>query len=859
MNQLEAALVIQLRETIPWESAIQIADAGTLTAIDPVVKFDPRKYQRRDRELAFRDLVNAAAVAEVSVRVSDVWNFSTITPVLQGPVGSDLVNVPSEQSFSGTAANVRHVSYTSVPFDAAQYADKDLYGRDAIIYETLAQACSIFTDPPVTPIDMAGTIPQPSAWSLAQGEAVRADINSALPWSRDLFKRPDQNLADRDNQVAGYVARMAQVLKDPFAYANRIYVQVSRVDPREPEIYVLARTYWEAGDYEAGDQVFYVNSWYEALVDTNEAPTSTDWEAIDGPTLRTFVAEPALSNRNRIVYDTEGKTLQWFRELSNLVHVPQIAALSIPGIAVGQVLDTLPQIPDARDAQYWRLKAGQINPVGEKLTDEINIDFTATDIVTGGYTQVPGASLTVPDSISFLLGEDLQSGNYRVSVLASPQPYVEIAGAQNVQGTSGTLGGATFEVEPGTVSDGILYLAQDGNGIVYAGGTVAPNATFTGLSGTTAYTPLGGSTIRQYASVWRMALPVGAWKASIEYTNLSGTTDGFGIRALMSPPSGEATTVIQDTVMQPFPYGNGTLALSTPVGFDVQTDDEFLFPVYWTYGDGQLHIRRIVFESDQIDSGHYVMSGTLGADTSPLDVVGKSYHPDVMAFEFSTGSISNPSLSLTWTEESQLPVQLRQIHVQSVGTYTPTPNALQFQGWRQEMVDRAGREVTNAFARSVRAYGTNTPNFANEDYTWDLAATEEYMAFIEVHQPRLREMEDIATGDIRAGRQYEVTSGTVAYGNASYTIGQKFYGFNGTTAFTGGDINQVGAFTKAKAGYIGKPAILPFGLQFDDADRVAKVDSFGSNCFPVVAACQPWMIDLGIYVVQPEFWMPENT
>src|SRR3546814_8836719 len=57
-----------------------------------------------------------------------------------------------------------------------------------------------------------------------------------------------------------------------------------------------------------------------------------------------------------------------------------------------------------------------------------------------------------------------------------------------------------------------------------------------------------------------------AWKASIEYTNLLGTTTGFGLRALYSAPSEEPVTVIEDTILQPFEGENGDLAVSTPVG-----------------------------------------------------------------------------------------------------------------------------------------------------------------------------------------------------------------------------------------------------------------------------------------------------
>jgi hypothetical protein len=860
MNQLESALIITLREGIPWQSSIQISDAGTLTPVNPAAAFDPLKYQRRDRELSFRDMINAAAVAEVSIRVSDVWGYAAPQPAMQGPVSKDLVNVPTEQSFSGTNGSVRHVGQTSVPFDAAQYADKDLYGRDAIIYETLAQACAIFTDPPIASIDGFGTIPQVTAWSLANGTNQQADINYALPLNRDLFRNPDCNLADRDNQMAGYVANMAQVLKNPFQFAERIYVEVAGTDAREPEIYVFARVYWEAGDYDAGDEVFYQTAWYRALVDTSEDPSTADWEVIDTPSQREFVAEPALSNRNRIVYDVEAKTLQWFRQISNLVHVPQIVALSIPGIATGQTLETLPAIPDAKDAQYWRGKAAQIVPTGEQLTDETSLDFTASDKATGGYIQIPAASLTVPDTIQFELPSGLQNGNHLVSVLVNPSPLVEIAGAQNVQGTSGTLGGATYDLNPASITTGIQYLVSGGDGVVYAGGTVAPSATFTGLSGTTSYLPLGGSRVQQFSCAWRLALPAGPWQVQIDYTNLGGSTTGFGVRALYQPSSADAVIVIEDTVPLAFSGSVGQVIKSAFVGFDVADNSEFLFPIYWTSGNGQFQVRQLTFKSTAIEEGHYVMSGTLGDQVSALDVRGEAYHPDIMSFYFSTGSIANPAvLTLAWSEEAQLPIQFKSIQVQGVGTYASTPNSSSFQGWRQEMQDRAIATIQQSFTNAVKAYGTNVPNFRQDSGVWDYRSTEAFMSFIEVLQPRLRDIEGVTSGNVITGRQYEVDVGPVVYNGITYFDGEKFYGLPGITTFTGGALNQIGASMRAGAGHIGKPAIIPLGLFFDQTEQQIRATFSGTACFPTVACLQPWMLDANIYILQPEFWMPENT
>ena len=137
-DHLESALVIALRDTIKWESALDAPESGTLTPLDPRLPFNPSTYQTRDRQLAYRDLIVAAAVVEVSVQVGDVYNYSTLRPKLQGPVAFALPFVGTE---AGTlSSQVRHVTNVSIPYDAARYADADLYGRDSIVYEILARA-----------------------------------------------------------------------------------------------------------------------------------------------------------------------------------------------------------------------------------------------------------------------------------------------------------------------------------------------------------------------------------------------------------------------------------------------------------------------------------------------------------------------------------------------------------------------------------------------------------------------------------------------------------------------------------------------------------------------------------------------
>ena len=827
-GQLESTLVLAVRDTIRWESAVDAPSQGTLTPLDPNLPFNPLTYQQRDRELADRDIVVGAALADTSIQISNVYNYPAIKPQLEGPMVKDLPFDADEITEAGTASLVRHVKNSSIPWDAARYTDSDLYGRDALVYEVLARACqTAFINPPISRIDSAGTVFSGiSAWSLAEGQVVVADINPALPLNRDLFKLPDQNLADRDTALATYAANLAQVLKNPFAHALRIYVKVDgpTTTYREAEVYVL----------------------------TSDNGINRIWQA-----------EPALSNRNRIIYSIANKTLQWIRESVNSIHVPQIYAITIPGIDAGQLLTTLPEVPEKKDAQFWRLKAGLVIPAGEQITDtSAFLRFTATDSAAGGTTQADSASLTAPGQLALSMSGVLQPANYRVSVLTVPCPTVEIAGAQNSTKTSGILGGATFEINvPSGSITSKQYLVENGDGIVYSGQTYAAGDIFSGVSGTSTYTQVGSlaSSVRQYAINFQLALTPGPWRATVAYTDLSGLSTGFGIKAQYAANGANTVNVIQDIVPEPFNGMPGTVVETVTAGFDVDNTGAFSFPIFWTYGTGQLHVRKIIFESDST-TGHYEVQGQFGSNAlSYVDVTGTAFQPDVMRFEFNaTNPINLLAFNANWTAEAQMPIKFKQIQIQTIGTYTPTPVADEFFGWRQECVDRAERVIQQDYVSAVAAFGTNLPTFRDSGSKWSPDATENWMSFVETMHPRLREVPDIDnTLGIVDGRQYEVVSGPVIYGVNTYAVGETFYGSADIdTAYYGGNVKQVGAFIKALPGHIGKHALIPYGLAYSGNGTVtAYYDT--DKSIPMIASCVPWMIDQGVYVAQSEFWTPD--
>lgn len=835
VGRLESALLIRLGAPIRWEASVDeayngvsIASTGTLVTDVASAQFNPHLYLYRDRQLSYRDLMVASAVVDVSAQVSDVWNCSAPRPVLEGSTPTQLPSVPNAYlNGEGTLSFVRHVQPTSLSYAAIRYADQDLYGRDGLVFEILARAAgSVFSEPPIARIDPQGTIyPDTVVWSLAEGSKVRRDVSGHQQLDVNQFKVPDQHLAYRDNLVAGYAAQVMRVLQNPYAYAMRLYMEATGAEAREAEVYTLVS---------------------------------------DTATERVWVADPALESRNRITYAKATNLITWARETLDEGHVPQLYAFSIPGIAAGQRLVNVPAVPSEKDAQFWRSKAALVVPSGGSVSDQIVMPFTASSAAQGGYTQVTACSLTVPGSIAITLPGDIDPGRHRVAVLVNPNPEVEIAGASNVYGVNGTLGGVDYAVD---VASGYIstqtYAVYEGAGIVYDGSSYYPGQTFVGAAGITTYTQVTASNpskVRLAEVGWSIALPPGYWNLSFDYTNLQYTTDSFGVTVQVVLNGGTPTEVIKDTVVQPFTTANGSLVTSSTGSFEIVDTSPFAIRVLWTSGTGQFHVRQLTMTRQDVETCRIRASGTLGVGAANVDVTSQAGQPETLLFELDTAAQSPAQLQLTTfgdpASDSLLPLQIKQITVQDTGTYNATPNADGFQSWRQECMDRAGRVVQQAYRAAVDSYGTNMPIFYTAGTSWTDYNSELWMSVIETAQPRLRELPAVQSGGVFFGRQYAVDSGTVVYDSGTYSSGEVFYAVENGTTFTGsGTIHQIGAFRKSNPGHLGKPCLVPYGIEIDGS--FVSLQLPGSVAQPVVVSCQPWMIDAGFYTAQPEFWMPD--
>lgn len=903
MDQIESALVIQLQESIKWSSALPPLNlsTGTLTGIDPGLAFDVTKYARRDREFQHRDMVNAAAVAKVSIYARTVWAGTVVAPILQG--------VTNVTDYTGTNVtlpldlnSVRYplpIATTKVTYelnqgvlwDSVNVTDRDLYSRDLLLFETLARAASIFpNNPPIISIDPSMTkVSSTSVWATAQGVETPVIPNSASDFNLHLVKDPDLYLAQRDNDVAAYVSRVCQALKNPFNYASRVYVSVVGADVRESETYVLTNNLFQSGQvYAAGEQVSYQGNWYQALNTTSDIPPSANWQLLPlGPTLRQFLCEPVLNSRNKLVYDSNAKTLQWTRETLDTIHVPQIVGFLIPGILPGQQIQTVAAIPEQKDAQFYRQKAARVCFTSGTWSNEqviaptVNQSNTVSS-VTGGIATVfqenKDATLMIPDRLTAnFLNIICTPGTYMMNCLVRPSTVIEVAGGDNQQGS--------VDVTDGGVD----------------------------------FIPVSGTTFN-----WQVPLPAGGWQLVLEFANHgTAATTAFPVRVTQNGApilSNALPLYYTDALGNPLPQF--TVADSQPISF-TSSGQDYNFAVTWANAlansGQQFHVTRLKFIStDGHDSSHYIMQATwrnaqgigLSAN-SYLDVYGQHDMPDVMPFLFYVGRTDTapiidirwvpktaaswqaraystgdqviynliywqaiqpttasdvPGQSALWTEltnEPQLPIIFEQVQLQKLISTTVTPQTQGFEGFRQDMLERALRADQDAYRASLNASGTNFPEFRSFGSIWDTHATGSWMRFLETFAPRLRQIDSVTT--IVTGRQYRVVSPSgdvVVYNGGTYSDGQAFFGVSAASSFTTTGapvVRQIGAYTVSKPGDLGKTGLIPAGLEYNQSAGTVTAWYPSYASFPTHQAVQPWMIEQGLYVAQNDFLSPDGN
>lgn len=402
---IQSASILPLVEVMDWGRAVP---PGTLlTPVDLPQGIDVASYRRRDQELAYRDLVLGALLTEVVIQVGDVWQFRAMRPQLAATVAGDLeyetVDSPAAPSAPGSTT---FVTNSSVPKDAI-LTDQNLYARDLVLHDALRSAASILTDSPLTSLL---TLAPSDAWSLATG--IRHQLACAgfnFPLNPDLFRRPDRNLADRDNQLAVFIAQLQGALANIFARAGRLLV---KPPGQEPEVYVL----------------------------TSETDEARIWSAF-----------PLLPDgRLQVRYDKAAQTVTWLGE-EPVAANPMPQALTFP--VAGGELTVLGAVPATPDSEFYRQKAARLHT--RPYTDRIIFQTSAPEfyLTSGGIYQPSSVLCPVPGQLLFSLPIVIPSGCVRIGLLIQPSRFVSILGflntARSANGTAVTLsapGSVTYEV-----------------------------------------------------------------------------------------------------------------------------------------------------------------------------------------------------------------------------------------------------------------------------------------------------------------------------------------------------------------------------------------------------------------------------
>lgn len=786
---LDSALSLPLVSRISWGNALP--PLLTLTPVDPSAAFDSLLYARRDRELAYRDLVIGAAAMQVSLQVSTTWGFAADRIAIPAIVTNVLDH--SGTDIGATDTTVTYVGPTSRPYDA-YFTDKDLYGRDVVLYETLARYASTLVPPPIAQIEPSLVIGP--VWAIAEGTPTTNEVTPSLQLNTGFFKDPDTNLADRDNILAPHIVTLGNTVNAPWPDATRFSLEVQGPDSKEAENYVLE---------------------------------------LDSGTQRIWLADPHLPGRFRLILDKQLQTFQWIGSNTSQFHVPQPVAFSFPGPLLGQTIVLARDIPGRKDSQFHRQKSAQVTLPGT-LESSVLLTTITSEGSTGGVSQFRDSSLTVPgtvDNIPFfgMTG----TGEFQVSVLFEPTPDVNIPGSQTI------------------ISD--------------------PGSTF--LDGGVSFPPAGGS------ETWQLPLPAGAWQLEITYTDVSGT-----------PPVNFPVSITWDGGLiynSPLVFGQPTNTLVTfTVGLVADGTPQAL-KITWTPGAGRLHVRKLKFSSAATTPVSYDLSATLdGATGAPIArIAALRKRPDVISFNFSIASTqTDPFLHFSWNDDpdpTNVPILIKQVQLQRVGPTTPTPNVTGFEYWKMENVQRAEGPVSENYAAYIAGV-TTPPEFRQSDAThrwvWDSTSSEAFVSAIESRESRIRQAFRLSRpGDIGRpalvpdGLQW-MTDGLVKanYGSVSTptsttaTYVQPIVSNSVTVAVVSSARLVIGTvLTVIGAGMYEVTAVpdalhvtltlRAFGQVASSGNTIASGSAIIQNAgVPRIRALLPWMITIGIYAAQEDFW-----
>jgi hypothetical protein len=674
---------------------IVVRNAGTivdeLTQIDPYDSFDWQKYSDRDAELLGRDHIVAAATVKVASEAAMVFGSRVDRPTQLDLTPTSLPDNSIDRILqippNGT---VQMVVPSSVPFDAVR-ADQDLYDRDLILHETLARTSAIFVTPPIISSGTSvGTIGD--TWSYADADPVTHGINPVLRLDVDLFKSPDRALAFNDNGLGVYVANIGNFLKNPFAKAEQLLISVAGTGTlaMEPEVYVHD-------------------------------------ESQDTATTRTWVAEPKLDGRFKIVYDVDTELLRWYPPDSNLIHIPQPQPFVNDGTSItgpqGSEISFVVDTMERKDSAFYAYKASQIMTQTRVLSQQCLFSGAYSAGIDQGNL-VHNVQITLSNSVRLQSIPALPASTVYVGFTVVPQSFYEILGCQFPQLSADTDGGGLFPAGTATTAQFPVQLLA---------GNYQLEITYTNYGGDTpsdfpVYISLGGSLITSSPLVF----------------GSDGNVDG--------DPVTQAFNVLSD----------GTLGDLVILWSGSATSTSQL---------KILKIRIVSFDTSALSmklSAQLLDSNTV-VDSTTFEFNGLRNRPDCVVVKFTApSSVTNPNVIVGLVNNANLTAMaINQIQVSIYEGVTPTPNADGYSGYPMSMLSRAFDCVSDSFA------AINDYTDPRQSESWTTESTQIWLAQIVSQESRLYSAFRVG-GPLDVGRpalipngiRYSVSTGTIAASSA---------------------------------------------------------------------------------------------
>jgi hypothetical protein len=330
---------------------------------------------------------------------------------------------------------------------------------------------------------------------------------------------------------------------------------------------------------------------------------------------------------------------------------------------------------------------------------------------------------------------------------------------------------------------------------------------------------------------WPLQLPIGAYDVTVDWIDqgASGSPGVFGISIRYGPIYSQASTLssvtypVNTTQYYPGVWESSTIgAVQTSSPIQLSVSDTTLKAVALTLdfdqsANGIKIVRINVTRANSTSVSQYSLQMNVNSNSGQLSIPAQYFNFAGAAGTFDViksdwidaslfGNMTNIVVTLQSLTVPAIPLGVSGVDLRERFRVTHMFDGGNFAALKNTYLDLAGLSIAKVYGNAINIGAVQEFRVQDIDGTWLWVenSTNAWVAAISQLEPR---------------------------------------------------INQ--AFRQAVPGDVGKPALVPDGLQLL-ADGRVKVNNTSATCLPTLQALQPWMIPLGIYVAAEDFWIVDR-